>query len=127
MQLKAPRGEGAEALARDALQLEAQPPGRPLRAKTAHDGGGDGGAHRALGVVQGVGELQRLAAIQKAHGVAQNPCIQALGNGTPALVGQAAGRARLDLHQQRIEVEVVQMRAAAPHLAQQVGAADDLV
>ncbi len=124
---QAPGPEGAEALTGDAFQLQLQAALRTLWAELANDGRGDSSARRALGVVQRIGQFQRLAALKEGGGVLQHQGVDAVGHRAADLIGPAARTVDVDLHQQRIEVQVVQVRTAAPRLTQQVGAADDLI
>ena len=109
MQFQTLGGEGAEALAGDAFQTQLQPSGRTLGTETPHDGRGDGGADRPLGVVQRIGQFQRLAPIQEPHRILQHPRVQTVGDGLAPLVGPLAGGALVDLDQQGVQIEVVQV------------------
>lgn len=102
--------------------------GESLHAESAGDLGRKPGAHRAIGVTHIVGELHFLAIFETRAGVAQHAHVEAVGNLVAPLDRRVARKAAgIRLQEQGIEIEIVEVLAAAAHLLEEVGAADDLV
>src|SRR3546814_12955012 len=76
-----------------------------------------------------VGELHPLAALEQGLGVVQYLRVEAVGHRVAEIRTHRAALivGRVDLGEDRVEVEVVEMLGAAADLAQQLGAADHLV
>ena len=103
--------------------------GKSGHAPLAHDARRDPRADGAHRVAHRVGELHLLAVLEERGGVASRSARRACraprcGRRAVAVARVAAG---IGLHQQRVEVEIVQVLGAAAHLVQQVGAADHLL
>ncbi len=72
-----------------------------------------------------VGELHLLAVIEQALRILLDLRVQRIGHFVAALLrGIARMIAGIGLHQQRIEIEIVEFFRAAAHLIEQIGAAD---
>ena len=127
--LQAPDGEGAKRLAGRALELDGDMTlVQPLRPEAAHEGRGKPRADRPVRVADDVGELHLLAALEDGQGVLEHLGVQGVGDGIAPLHPAASRlRARLDAHQQRVEVEIVHPPGGTAHLDETVGPAHDLV
>ncbi len=122
-------GEGAQRLAGRAAQPHRQMVGLQAgHAKTPGDLCREPGADRPEGIADIVLQLHLFAGIEERAGILDHLRIQCIRN-LVATFQRAIARliAGISLGQQRIEIEIVEIRCAAADLFQQFGATDDLV
>ena len=129
LELEATHGEGAQRLAGRAPEPDRDVAGlQRVHAIAAGDVGREPRADRAMHVPHIVLELHLLAVDQHRPGVLDHLRVKGVRHLVPALERAVPGQAaRVDLRQDRIEVEVVEIGAAAAHLLEEIGPADRLV
>ena len=82
-----------------------------------------------MGVADGIGQLHLFATAEQLFGVAEHVGIKAVGHRVAMPFDPEATHVigRIDLGEDRVEVEIVEMLGAAADLTQQFGAADDFI
>ncbi len=129
-QLQAPHRESPQRLPGASCQLDRQMVRLQVIAhpETAHDMAGGAGAHRAVRVAHGIGQLHLLAFLEEPRGVADDLGIQRFRHRIARLVPVITDVLRaIDGDQKRVEVQIIQMRRTPADLRQQIGPPDDLV
>ena len=120
--------ERAQALPARASKLDVQASfGNSVHAEAAHHMRGSARADRALCVAHGEIQLPLLAAFEERFGVADDVFVERWRGFVAACACAIGGMGTVDAHQERVEIDVVEMLGAAADLRDQIGAADNVI